>query len=352
MQTHPHHNDTPTTAHPLLTPGTGCLAAPGVWVLSLTGRAVRCIDPAAPAADQRAPSPLAVTAALETALGRMGAAPRQVVIGADVDPLLAGPDWSDAALAAAALLVDRGVGLRLCTRGAPGEGAQGAGWERLLRRAAASGGAVFETALFTLDLRLAALYEPGAPAPSARLAAATRLSEAGVVVEARVGPLVPWISDGAAALEGLTRALARAGVRRARAAYLHVDADHPARLGRLPPAQRALLRGCLGPAPVRPGEARLLPKVLRIQGHQRLDRIAAQAGLAVQVCHESNPDLPGAVPCLSALPEVPRRDAPAAGATARTLEGRPVAAPARSRRPRHRRAGTGGGASGQLALFR
>lgn len=282
----------------ILRPGTGCLAAPGVFVLDLTGTPVRCISPAAQPAGV-APSPLTVAAEVDSALAAMRVPPRQVIIGADVDPLVAGDAWDEAAFAAASRLVEHGVGLTLCTRGVPGEGGGGRAWDGLLVRAARGGGASLEIALFTLDATLAALYEPEVPAPSHRLLAASRLAGQGVKVEARIHALLPWISDTAAHLETLTQALSRAGVRRLRASYLHIEGHGRRRLSRLPPAHRALLRGCLEGAPARSGEVRLLPRTLRHQGHRRLVRIAAEVGIVATTCHESNPDLAEACRCLS-----------------------------------------------------
>ena len=358
-QTSSAHAVVPAT--PALVPGAGCLA--GTWVLSLTGAPVRCVDPKAP--EGRAPSPLDAAAVVDAVLDRLppGRRPAQVVVGADVDPLDVGGEWDEAAFAAASRLVERGVALRLCTRGAPGEGGAGRAWDGLLRRGAAGAGAALEVRLFTLDAELAQLYEPQVPAPSRRLAAAARLGAEGVALEARIAPLLPWISDTAAHLEALVKALARVGIRRVRAAYLHVDHRGSQRLRRLPKAHRALLRSCLAEAPVHPGEARLLPAVLRLQGHRRLGRLAAAAGLTATACHEANPDLAEARSCF-ASPAARRATAAAvavAGAPGRatvtitppSAAGRAAAVPAPPSGPRRsrRRADAAVHASVQLGLF-
>ncbi len=349
----------PSPAAPALVPGAGCLA--GTWVLSLTGAPVRCVDPRAP--EGRAPSPLDAAAAVDAVLDRLppGRRPAQVVVGADVDPLDAGGEWDEAAFAAASRLVERGVALRLCTRGTPGEGGAGRAWDGLLRRGAHGAGAALEVRLFTLDAELAHLYEPSVPAPARRLAAAARLGAEGVVLEARIAPLLPWISDTAAHLEALVKALARVGIHRVRASYLHVDHRGSQRLRRLPKAHRALLRSCLAQAPAHPGEARLLPAVLRLQGHRRLGRLAAAAGLTATACHEANPDLAEARSCFEAPPIRRVSAAPAVSAPARVgaVVGAPggatvtVAPPARAtppQRPR-RRPVPSAHAGAQLGLF-
>lgn len=349
----PHTPSAAVPATPALVPGAGCLA--GAWVLALTGAPVRCVDPKAPAG--RAPSPLAAAAAVDAVLDGLpaGSLPASVVVGADVDPLAAGAEWDEAAFAAASRLVERRVPVTLCTRGAPGEGGAGRAWDALLRRGAAGAGACLELRLFTLDAALAAVYEPEVPAPSRRLEAARRLAADGVRVEARLAPLLPWISDTAAHLDALVHALRRVGVRRVRAAYLHLDARGGRRLRRLPKAHRALLRSCLAEAPVHPGEARLLPAALRVQGHRRLARLAAAAGIVATPCHEAGPDLADGCACFTPAPAARAtvsavraavqsgRAAPRSPAVPR----RPVAP--RPRRPRRPSKPRGDGA--QLALF-
>ena len=284
----------PSKPSSVLIPGEGCLEAGGVWVLSLTGHAVRCItpDPRPP----RPPSPLEAAAAVDEALDELDPTlrPKWVVIGADVDPLTVDAGWHDAVLAASTRLMDRGVGIRLSTRGAPSEGP----WAELLRRAAVAGGAVLEVGLFSLDPHLSELYEPGAAKPKARLGAAMDLGARGIRLEGRVHPLLPWITDMADHIETLLRAMSAAGIRKVHTTYLHLDARGHKRLGQLPAAHQALLTGCLRGAPHRAGTEWLLPRTLRIEGYRRFERIAAQAQVEASVCIEVNPDVPGASSCL------------------------------------------------------
>jgi hypothetical protein len=295
---------------PLLVPAEGCLARPGRWILAVAPAAARRCVPVMAGAPASGPSVTDLGPRLMRHLDRLEASGtvKEIVLGADVDPLLAPAPVSAALLAAAESIVARGIGLRVCTRGAPEAGGP---WARLLMAAAEAGGATLEVALISTDAAISALYEPGAPPPAKRLAAARALAATGVRVEGRLGPLLPWIADTAAHLEEAVHAFHVAGIRRLAATYLQLDADGMRRLRRLPPAHRALLRGCLRSAPRHAGEAHLLPRDLRAQGHARLARIAARFGMIVLACAEANPDLGVAAPCQTADAPRSARSGPA-----------------------------------------
>ncbi len=303
-------------AFPRIAPGAGCLAAPATWVLRLSGQPVRCVTPQR-LAPGSAPTPLSLLAEVEAFLRLRGDAPARVVVGADCDPLLSGPEVEAAVLAAAERLVTAGVGLVLCTRGAPGPETP---WGRVLLEAVERGAeARVELRLFSLDPRLAQLYEPAAPPPAERLRAARDLAGRGVGIEGRIDPLLPWISDTVGHLEEIVEAFARLHATDLRASYLHLPCGQARRggLGRLPAAHQAILRGSLGGGPTRPGVARLLPSAMRQDGYARLRRIAEARGLHVTVCREANPDLGSACPCLGgAVADAPRERAGARGQSA------------------------------------
>lgn len=82
----------------------------------------------------------------------------------------------------------------------------------------------------------AAVLEPGAAPPSARLRAAGRLAAAGVEVWAFIAPVLPGITDAPGVLEGLVVALREAGVREV---YLDALNPYPASVERLMVVYRA-----------------------------------------------------------------------------------------------------------------
>ena len=67
--------------------------------------------------------------------------------------------------------------------------------------------------LTTLDDDLAAKVEPGAPRPSARLAAMRALAQAGVTVAVALMPILPFIEDTEANVSAIARGAAAAGAR-------------------------------------------------------------------------------------------------------------------------------------------
>ncbi|WP_027717501.1 SPL family radical SAM protein [Desulfovirgula thermocuniculi] len=95
----------------------------------------------------------------------------------------------------------------------------------------------------TADDGAAAVLEPGAAPPSARLRAARRLIEGGISVWAFVAPVLPGITDAPGALEGLLNALRGAGIREI---YFDPLNPYPAAVRRLKVAYRRAFRRALG----------------------------------------------------------------------------------------------------------
>ena len=310
---------------PLVEPSRGCQARPGRWTLRLSG-AVAC-GAGGEGAGRRegTPGPLELKAALAR-LAPFAGGPElaELVIGEGEDPLEGSGAQQALALQAAVWAVDAGVHLRLVTRQAPGLDASSQEWAELLARAGRGAGATLCVRLMSTDPELAMIYEPAAPPPQRRLEAASRLGAQGVKIEARVEPLLPWLSDTALKLEPLAEALAAAGVRHVEANYLRVQGDDRRALAAIPAAHRALLRGCLRAGHQGEAGERLLPAEHRVQGYRRLERLLAARGLGFGICLESNPDLPMAKACGEGAAQTPRdatrhlaRPRPAGGSSGR-----------------------------------
>ncbi len=71
-----------------------------------------------------------------------------------------------------------------------------------------------ELTLTTLDERVRAFFEPGAPPAVRRLKAAEELVRAGIPTTVFFGPVLPYFSDSEAKMTELLQAIARTGVRR------------------------------------------------------------------------------------------------------------------------------------------
>lgn len=152
--------------------------------------------------------------------------------------------------------------------------------------------------LITLDPRSAAMFEPGAATPEARLAQAADLIDAHIPAEARLDPILPGVTDGADCLEPLCEALAHIGVRKIAASVLFL---RPAVIGSLRRyvKDKVLLNRLLDcfassePLAIHAGnsQVRALPTAARLEIIERLKSIADRYGLVVLVCACKNPDI-------------------------------------------------------------
>ena len=133
---------------------------------------------------------------------------RWVWLGPEADPFvpsareLAGP-----ALEMAGLLLRHGVGVTVHTRGGLEEAR---GLITLARRH--PGLLRVQIGVFSLDRELVARWERGTAQVASRLGLAAALKRAGAEVVGRVGPIVPLVNDGEAALTDLARTLGRHGM--------------------------------------------------------------------------------------------------------------------------------------------
>lgn len=77
-----------------------------------------------------------------------------------------------------------------------------------------SDGSEVGVSLGSVDERVSAILEPGAPSPSRRLEALRRLSAEGIDTYVMAAPIVPGLSDSEASLRTLVRVVERSGTRR------------------------------------------------------------------------------------------------------------------------------------------
>ncbi len=141
-------------------------------------------------------------------------------------------------------------------------------------------------------------YEPGAASPAEKLENIERLLRAGVNTEARVDPIIPFVTDSRDELEALFRPLSQNGIRRVSLSYLHIRPAIQKQLrAELPPLHRKLLESCFeGRDWVEVGmstQTKLLPKKLRENGYERIKAIAEAYGISTAICRCKNPDMNG-----------------------------------------------------------
>ena len=152
--------------------------------------------------------------------------------------------------------------------------------------------------VITLDTAVAAVFEPLAAPPDVRLSQAAELIGTGVLVEARLDPILPGVTDSPDSLERLCAALAGIGVRTIAASVLFL---RPAVVGSLRRhVEDKQLVGRLlsafassGSMSIHAGSSRVraLPAAARLEILDRLKSIARRYGLNVLVCACKNPDI-------------------------------------------------------------
>jgi len=151
-------------------------------------------------------------------------------------------------------------------------------------------------ALTTLDRNLRRVLEPLAAPTRLRLRQLRELRDLGFAVQASIEPLIRGLTDTHDNLAPLLDELAKAGINRVSTAYLYVRPGIQQNLEReLEPL--GLAKPILEPyqqGPILPmgriAAARHLPRAERQRGYARLMALAAERGIAVNVCGLTNPD--------------------------------------------------------------
>jgi len=238
-----------------------------------------------------------IPARLADELARKRKPPRQVYFSPSTDCFGPYRELQRATYQTMKLLLERGIGVSFVTKGYIRPA-----FLPLFERYA--GLVHAQIGLNTADPHLARLLEPLAATPRQRLRNLQRLIAHGISTEARIDPMLPRVTDTPARLSELCEALARCGVVRISAAYLHLRPGIRAFLRRELPGpvlrNRVLAAFENGPWVVLSGaeaNIQVLPLPYRRRGFERLRSIAARHGLQVQVCACKNPDLDIAEPC-------------------------------------------------------
>ncbi len=125
-----------------------------------------------------------------------------------------------------------------------------------------------------------------------------RLKEIGITPEIRIDPIIPFITDTEAEVKTLFRRLQEMGVRRVTLSYLHLrPAIQKQLMKELSPLHRSLLESCFRTQEWKvvgsSTKTKLLPRLIREKGYQRIKEIAEEFGITASVCQCKNPDLKG-----------------------------------------------------------
>ncbi len=248
---------------------------------------------------------------LAAALAEQGEAVRTVVLSPSSDPLPPQRPVRAEAVRVAELVLESGRDLVLMTRG------------RLPRRLIALLSEYPEQVrvalgMMSLNKGIVRALEPRAASPRGRIRDLERLTRSGVMVEIRLEPLLPGLTDTRDNLAPLLHALANAGATRVVAHYMFMHRDiwptlQPAldSLGVAESIRAAFQEGpLLSVGSV--GTVRNITRDLRREGLARIMSWGAEFGLAVTTGAAQNPDLPRIDP-----PRSPNRSGgpPTAGST-------------------------------------
>ncbi len=201
------------------------------------------------------------------------------------------PAVQEAAFEAMRILLERSIGFSFLTKGRVPD--------RFVRLFSRYPQSVHPTVcLVSTRSRYQELFEPHAATPSERLQNVERLKAAGLKVDVRVDPIIPFITDDRQSISDLCSALAAQGIRTVTLSYLHL---RPAVLDQLreelPRTKFELLRGCFGNRPwserVPFTQSRLAAFAIRRNGYARFKAIAKGFGITPMICACKNPDMKG-----------------------------------------------------------
>ena len=213
-----------------------------------------------------------------------------VVFNTSSDSFQTHPAVLDITYSTMKVLLDRGIGFSFLTKG----------WipNRFIKLFSSHPGLITpRIGLVSLSQRYRDLFEPNAAAPGERLENIERLKKAGMEVEVRIDPIIPFYTDDEDSINRLYKALAEREVRRVSISYLHLRPAILDQLQReLPPTESNLLGSCfesqswseVGTST----RSKLIPLLLRKKGYMRFMALAKDFGIKPYICACKNPDMP------------------------------------------------------------
>jgi len=143
-------------------------------------------------------------------------------------------------------------------------------------------------------------FEPHSVPIHERLGNIERLKYAGIEVEVRIDPIIPFYTDDRESIKMLYRALSERGVKRVSLSYLHLRPAILDQLKReLPSTEFRLLKGCYEAQPWgivgTSTKSKLIPLPLREKGYRRFQELAKAYGIVPIICSCKNPDMPAQI---------------------------------------------------------
>ena len=228
---------------------------------------------------------------LKEELLRKKVIPQWVILNTSSDCFQHHPDILDITYQVIRILVDHGIGISFLTKGfIPHR------FFDLLRMSPEK--ILTQIGLVSLSERYWKEYEPGTPSPEKRLENVQRLKQIRIVPEIRIDPIIPFVTDTEIESRSLYRRLQEIGVERVTLSYLHLrPAIQKQLMKELSPLHRKVMEACFKTQEWKAigssTRTKLLPKIIRQKGYQRMKEIGEGFGITASVCQCKNPDLRG-----------------------------------------------------------
>ena len=211
--------------------------------------------------------------------------PRYVALSTSSDAFLGGEQVLRVARQCLEILVNRGIGIILSTRGEMPDDVIG-----LL-----SSHAPFvrvHLPLASMDDDYTATWEPGTAPPRRRLFLAQRLLRAGITPQIRMDPVIPYVNDESEQVRELISAVDSLGLQRFSVSFMHLRPGLHLQLEREAPAlAKRMVLGSYPWLSRRPDSWHHLPLSQRSASLARIQNLAAERRLELNVCHCNNRDL-------------------------------------------------------------
>lgn len=228
---------------------------------------------------------------LEEELSRKRVIPQWVILNTSSDCFQSHPDILDVTYRVIQALLDHKIGISFLTKGIIPQrffNLFGPSPEKILT----------QIGLVSLSNKYWKEYEPNTPSPERRMDNIQKLKEIGITPEVRIDPIIPFITDTEVELKTLFERLRGLGVKGVTLSYLHLrPAIQEQLVNELSPLHRRLIESCFRTQEWKAigssTKTKLLPKIIRERGYQRIREIAERFGITAQVCQCKNPDLKG-----------------------------------------------------------
>ena len=211
--------------------------------------------------------------------------PTYVMLSTSSDAFLGGEEVLRVTRQCLEILVNRGIGIILSTRGEmPGDVIELLGTHAPHVR-------VF-IPLVSMDDEYTSTWEPGTAPPRRRLFLAQRLLRVGIEPQIRMDPVIPYVNDESKQVREVISAVDSLGLQRLTVSFMHLRPGLHLQVEREAPAlARRMVLGSYPWLARRPHNWHHLPYTQRLASLERIQKLAAERHLDVNVCHCNNRDL-------------------------------------------------------------